>query len=171
MKFKRSLRACLLAAMLQLLATANAANSTTNDDIDWVSVAETLLRDGAPERAESALDNVDPETEAVDLQRFFEEVQAADPLQRGLCRRLQAELLRRLLQVGQAVSGLCVKRNQDLLAAVVRAHRPDGESRREDDQSQGISQEALEKGRRRRRRRLRLCGGSQEDDGQGSPGH
>jgi predicted Zn-dependent protease len=72
MSFLRALRDCLRYACLGLLlaaATANAAKK--NEEIDWLSVAETLLRDGALDRADAALGNIDVAAEGVDLPRYW----------------------------------------------------------------------------------------------------
>lgn len=72
MSFLRALRDAMRYACLGLLlaaATANAAKK--NEEIDWLSVAETLLRDGALERADAALGNIDVTAEGVDVARYW----------------------------------------------------------------------------------------------------
>jgi predicted Zn-dependent protease len=72
MSFLRALRDALRYACLGLLlaaATANAAKK--NEEIDWLSVAETLLRDGALDRADAALGNIDVSAEGVDVARYW----------------------------------------------------------------------------------------------------
>lgn len=66
-----SLLAALRHAGLCLLLAAATAQAKKNEEIDWLSVSETLLRDGALDRAESALGNVDPAAEGVDLPRYW----------------------------------------------------------------------------------------------------
>lgn len=72
MSFLRALRDAMRYACLGLLlaaATANAAKK--NEEIDWLSVAETLLRDGALDRADAALGNIDVTAEGVDVARYW----------------------------------------------------------------------------------------------------
>jgi tetratricopeptide (TPR) repeat protein len=63
----------LTAAMTLALALAlasSAVHAKKNPEIDYLSVAELLLRDGAVERAEAALSEVDPAAEGLDLARY-----------------------------------------------------------------------------------------------------
>lgn len=71
MSFLRSLRDCLRFVCFGLLLMAAATQAKKNEEIDWLSVAETLLRDGAVERAESSLANVDPQVEGTDVARYW----------------------------------------------------------------------------------------------------
>jgi tetratricopeptide (TPR) repeat protein len=71
MSFLRSLRDCLRFACFGLLLAAAVAQAKKNEEIDWLAVAETLLRDGALERAESSLANVDPAAEGADVPRYW----------------------------------------------------------------------------------------------------
>lgn len=61
----RSLVLVLLVALAQ-----PALADKRNEEIDYLLVAETLLRDGAVDRAASALKNVDPAAEGVDLAKY-----------------------------------------------------------------------------------------------------
>jgi tetratricopeptide (TPR) repeat protein len=65
---RKSLRN-VLASLLLALALPVLADKR-NEEIDYLAVAETLLRDGAVDRAASALKNVDPAAEGVDLVKF-----------------------------------------------------------------------------------------------------
>lgn len=57
--------------LVALLAAAPSADARKrNPEIDYLSVAEVLLRDGAIDRAEAALAEVDPAAEGVDLARY-----------------------------------------------------------------------------------------------------
>jgi tetratricopeptide (TPR) repeat protein len=71
MSFLHALRDCLRFACFSLLLTAAVAQAKKNEEIDWLSVAQTLLRDGALDRAESALGNVDPAVEGVDVAHYW----------------------------------------------------------------------------------------------------
>ncbi len=71
MSLLRALRDCLRFACFSLLLLAVSAQAKKNEEIDWLSVAQTLLRDGALDRAESALGNVDPAAEGVDLPQYW----------------------------------------------------------------------------------------------------
>jgi predicted Zn-dependent protease len=72
MSFLRALRDALRYACLGLLlAAATASAAKKNEEIDWLSVAETLLRDGALDRADAALGNIDPAAEGVDVARYW----------------------------------------------------------------------------------------------------
>jgi tetratricopeptide (TPR) repeat protein len=60
-----------LLMLVALLAVAPAGEARKrNPEIDYLSVAEVLLRDGAVDRAEAALAEVDPAAEGVDLARY-----------------------------------------------------------------------------------------------------
>lgn len=63
--------ALALIATLALGAGGVAHADKRNPEIDYLGVAETLLRDGAVDRAEAALANVDPAAEGVDLARYW----------------------------------------------------------------------------------------------------
>jgi predicted Zn-dependent protease len=71
MSFLAALRDALRYACFGLLLAVATAQAKKNEEIDWLSVSETLLRDGALERAESALGNIDPAAEDVDLPRYW----------------------------------------------------------------------------------------------------
>lgn len=64
----RRLSPILILALL--LAAPPALARKKNPEIDHLSVAEILLRDGAVDRADAALAEVDPTAEAVDLARY-----------------------------------------------------------------------------------------------------
>lgn len=55
---------------LALAATSPGVAAKKNPEIDYLSVAELLLRDGAVDRAEAALAEVDPAAEGLDLGRY-----------------------------------------------------------------------------------------------------
>lgn len=60
----------LVVLALALALAAPAAHGKKNPEIDYLSVAEVLLRDGAVDRADAALAEVDPTAEGVDLARY-----------------------------------------------------------------------------------------------------
>ncbi len=60
----------ILLILLVALAAPVADARKRNPEIDYLSVAEVLLRDGAVDRAEAALAEVDPAAEGVDLARY-----------------------------------------------------------------------------------------------------
>jgi len=61
----------LLATALALAVACPALADRRNPEIDHLTVAEILLRDGALERADAALDQADPNAAGVDLARFW----------------------------------------------------------------------------------------------------
>lgn len=65
----RILSAFVVLAALLVFAPAGEARKR-NPEIDYLSVAEVLLRDGAVDRADAALAEVDPAAEGVDLARY-----------------------------------------------------------------------------------------------------
>jgi len=71
MSFLAALRDALRYACFGLLLAVATAQAKKNEEIDWLSVSETLLRDGALDRADAALGNVDPAAEGVDGARYW----------------------------------------------------------------------------------------------------
>lgn len=64
------IRPATWALAVALACGAPAAHGRKNPEIDYLSVAEVLLRDGAVDRADAALAEVDPAAEGVDLARY-----------------------------------------------------------------------------------------------------
>lgn len=60
----------LVALALALALAAPVAHGRKNPEIDYLSVAEVLLRDGAVDRADAALAEVDPTAGGLDLARY-----------------------------------------------------------------------------------------------------
>jgi predicted Zn-dependent protease len=60
----------LVVLALALALAAPVAHGKKNPEIDYLSVAEVLLRDGAVDRADAALAEVDPTAAGVDLARY-----------------------------------------------------------------------------------------------------
>ncbi|MEJ8568420.1 tetratricopeptide repeat protein [Elongatibacter sediminis] len=65
----RILLSVLLTAALGVSAASQAANE--NEIVDYLALASLMLRDGNLDRALIALDQVDPDTEGVDLTRYY----------------------------------------------------------------------------------------------------